>query len=83
VKGKWDVLFWGSILLTGYLGVLFFAALWAVVERTRSVIMERTGRLPSTAPSSPLATDLVAPDSMTSRELERELEPSQTLFSAT
>jgi hypothetical protein len=49
VKGKWDVPIWGSILLTGYLGLLFFAALWAVVERTRSVIVERTGRLPSTA----------------------------------
>lgn len=75
MKGKWEVPFWGWILLIGYLGVLFFAALWTVVERTRSVIVERTRRLPSAAPSL-LALDLVSADSMTSRELEAELERS-------
>lgn len=75
---------WG--LLIAYLAVIFLAAAWAIVERTRSTILERTPRSAGAqtlyADSGELPTPLAGEiaDSMTERELEAEQEATQPLF---
>jgi len=64
----------------GYLAILLLAAVWAVVERTRSALAERT-REPAQV-ATPFGLDVAAAESMTARELEAEREAAQLLLGA-
>jgi len=77
--------FWWGLLIA-YLAVIFLAAAWACVERTRLTILERRLRLPGAqtlyADPAELRTPPAGdtPDSMTERELEAERKAAQPLF---
>jgi hypothetical protein len=62
-----------------YLATVFLAAMWAVVERTRAGIANRT-RKPAQIRTA-LSLDLTEVDPMTARELEAERETAQLLLS--
>jgi hypothetical protein len=65
---------WALSVSMGYMAVLFAAAIWTTVERTRAAIGGRT--------HVPVDSDVDAAESMTERELEAEREAAELLTSA-
>jgi hypothetical protein len=59
-RGIEEVSVWVWSLVLGYASLLLVAALWAIVERTRSANRERKRRLPEPAAHRVVAADRLA-----------------------